>query len=220
VFSLISRFWGWFVELIMGLFAKPRARFFADKLRDFMPIDGEFSLLDIGCGTGHIAAELQKRHGYKTTLLDLAPRWGYVGMWLFGVPSARTLARRLDMTYNLYNGEQVPQADESVDDVLLAFVLHHSHKPDHLLSEAVRVARKRIYVFEDIPEDEAEAARTELFDSIVNAEVSGHAHENRTREQWLELFEANGLKLVHEEAFKSKLVGMTFPNTLFVLEKK
>jgi ubiquinone/menaquinone biosynthesis C-methylase UbiE len=208
------------VELIVGLISRPRARFFADKLQPFFNSEPGKSMLDIGCGTGHIAAELQKRHGFLMNLLDLAPRWGYVGMWLIGVPSAKVLARRLKMSYSLYDGEKLPQADQSIDDVLLAFVLHHSHKPEQLLSEAVRVARKRVYVFEDIPEDDAEAARTEIFDSIVNAEVSGHAHENKTREEWLELFEANGLKLVHEEAFKSKLLGMTFPNTLFVLEKK
>jgi SAM-dependent methyltransferase len=96
--------------------------------------DGD-TVLDIGCGSGHTLAELAYFRRLEAHGVDLAlDRAGYAGA---------SLAR--------FDGLHLPYPDKSFDVSLLCYVVHHL-TPEHasaLLSEAIRVTRRRVVLIED-----------------------------------------------------------------------
>lgn len=214
--SLLLRAWGALVERLVRRGALARARFFVEKMRPYL-VPNE-RVLDVGSGTGHISIVLQTECGQRPHMLDVPPKWRTVAQWLLAVPCARVLGRRYLVPYSIYSGEVLPIQSSSFDVVLLAFSLHHAENPETVLCEAVRVGRRRIIIFEDIPHDEREARLNHFADALVNLEV-GHPHGNRSREDWHRLFQILGLRVIHEESFTSHLLGLPFPNTMFVLDK-
>ncbi len=89
-------------------------------------------ILDLGCGTGHIAARV--RQDYKAEIQ--------------GVDVART--QETDVPFCLFDGNMLPFPDRSFDTTLIVYVLHHSMNPAQLLAEAKRVTSEYIIVYEDI----------------------------------------------------------------------
>jgi len=92
-------------------------------------------LLDVGCGNGYIAHHLSALLGTKAIGIDLAS----------------TTEAAID--YRQFDGEHFPVADNSVDAVLLCYVLHHAQKVETVLTELRRVLSRggRAVVYEDIP---------------------------------------------------------------------
>ncbi len=219
--NFLNNIWG---RLVAIFFSLPmtnrmvRSKFFVEKF-DHHVIKGE-TILDLGCGTGHIGLYL-KQCGQQVTLIDVKARWGYVGQWLFSEPCAGYLAKSNGIHYSTYNGSVLPFDNESFDTVLVAFVLHHADDPDSVLSEAMRVARKRIIVLEDTPDTEKEARFNRFADAVVNLEIAGHPHANRSKREWESKFLSLGLKLVQVQSWTwtNKWLRLPFPNILFVLEK-
>jgi ubiquinone/menaquinone biosynthesis C-methylase UbiE len=214
--KFIQKIWGRFAALLLSSSFK-RAKYFAERFAQYLT-KGE-TLLDLGCGTGHIGLYVHLQYGLKVVLADVAPAWGYIGQWLLGVPCAKALACRHKLNYTRYDGERLPYNDNAFDVVLVAFAMHHAEYPDDVLFEAVRVAKKRIVIFEDIPNSEREARLNRFADALVNLEFFGHPHHNRTFAEWESAFRSRGLKIVHSESFISKLFGLPFPNTMFILDK-
>jgi SAM-dependent methyltransferase len=94
------------------------------------------TVLDVGCGAGYVAWQLQAQHGCEVHAVDIGD--------FRRVPVAH---------FHLFDGLRLPFADQHFDVVLLSFVLHHVpdvYKP-LLLAEARRVARKTVLVLEDTP---------------------------------------------------------------------
>ncbi len=59
-------------------------------------------------------------------------------------------SNQTSLPLTVYDGHRLPFADDSFDVVLLIFVLHHTRDPRAVLSEAKRVCRRHVIVFEDI----------------------------------------------------------------------
>jgi SAM-dependent methyltransferase len=97
-------------------------------------------VLDVGCGNGLLAAHLRQTTGCTVVGMDVAD------------------LRAVDGDFLLFDGARFPCPNASVDFVLLSFVLHHSRDPFALGQEALRVARRGIFVFEDIPATRAQHA--------------------------------------------------------------
>lgn len=100
--------------------------------------------LDVGCGTGALAARLAEA-GFAMTGVDASP-----GM--LGILRARTAAVRAVVA----SGTSLPFADDRFDLVLSVAALHHVADPDDVrrtLAEMVRVARPagRILVWDHNP---------------------------------------------------------------------
>ena len=92
-------------------------------------------VLDIGCGNGFIAHHLSAMLNAKTIGTDL---------------EARTEAA---IDYRRFDGQQFPVPDQSVDAVLLCYVLHHAQDINILMQELRRVLSfgGQVIIYEDIP---------------------------------------------------------------------
>ena len=96
-------------------------------------LDRGDSVLDVGCGTGHLSAYLHEMYGVEPSGVDVKD------------------FRAAQIPFRLFDGTLIPFADKAFDHVVLSEVLHHSHDPVALIRECHRVARRRIIVFEDMP---------------------------------------------------------------------
>lgn len=137
-------------------------------------------LLDIGTGTGHVAAILQQA-GRTVVACDV------VNLLM------------LPLAYVLADGGALPFLDASFDAVTLITVLHHVPKPLHqrFFSEAARVLKPggRLVLMEDVFHGEIERNATMFFDSVMNAEFAGHPHANRALSDWAGLTTQAGLQV-------------------------
>ena len=94
------------------------------------------ALLDVGCGNGFIAHHLSAMLGTSVVGIDVGA------------------ATEAAIEYRPFDGIHFPLKDDSVDAVLLCYVLHHAQDAGAVLSEARRVLRKGglAIIYEDIPE--------------------------------------------------------------------
>jgi SAM-dependent methyltransferase len=102
-----------------------RVRALADAIAPL--IAPQWTVLDVGCGDGRLAALIREQvAGIRIEGYDLKVR-----------PDTAIPVRSFD-------GRSIPEAERSVDAVMMVDVLHHTEDPTILLREAARVARKAI----------------------------------------------------------------------------
>ncbi|MEZ6133386.1 MAG: methyltransferase domain-containing protein [Pirellulaceae bacterium] len=104
-----------------------RARALCDRLKPYLPLHGVIA--DIGSGTGHNAAEMQRR---QMTL----QQYDVADLHWEGPPP------------RIFNGQQLPMEDQSVDAAMLLYVLHYCECPVRILLESKRVSRGSILVLQ------------------------------------------------------------------------
>ena len=93
------------------------------------------TVIDIGCVSGFLLEKLlEKNKGLRASGLDISP-----------VAVKKAQEKGLDC--KLYDiTEPLPFADGSFDSALLLDVLEHMFQPEPVLKEAVRVAKKYVYI--------------------------------------------------------------------------
>jgi SAM-dependent methyltransferase len=166
----------------------------------------ETSVLDIGCGEGWVADELVRRGIADIALVDV-------------VDVRRTRAH----PFWLYDGVHLSFPDGRFDVVMLNFVLHHV--PDErkvlLLREALRVARRHVFILEDTP--------VTSFDRFVSRR-HGEAYRRKiasdapfgflTRSEWAWLFRGLGVRAESRPLGRfCRSVFQPFARAAFVLHK-
>ena len=164
------------------------------------------SVLDIGCGAGWVADELTRRGVGEIAAVDVVD-----------VRRVRTLP------FWLYDGVHLPFPDARFDVAMLNFVLHHV--PDErkvlLLREALRVARRRVFILEDTP--------TTPIDRFVSRR-HGEAYRRRiastapfgflSRGEWAWLFRGMGIQAESRALGRfCRSVLQPFARAAFVLHK-
>lgn len=155
---------------------QPRVKYLLAQIGSY--VQDAQALLDIGCGTGYVTEALI-RIGKQATAVDIRDN--------SLTPAVRPI---------VYDGVRLPFGDKSFDAALLITVLHHTPDPVHILREAKRVA-DQIIIVEDIYETPWQKYWTYFWDSLTNLQFIGHPHNNKTDKEWKDLFEAEGLKLLH-----------------------
>src|SRR5437764_15115614 len=92
-------------------------------------------VLDVGCGNGFIAHHLSAMLGARVVGIDV------------------TTSTEAAIEYRRFDGIHFPVEDDSVDAVLLCYVLHHAQDVHAVLGEVRRVLRPggTAIIYEDIP---------------------------------------------------------------------
>lgn len=113
-------------------------------------------IADVGCGDGLVAAALGDRHD------------------IFLIDVVKYVDSRVRLPFFHYSGRDALPLNAPVDCSLLLTVLHHSDDPGHLLTETMRVTKKRIVAIESVvpeveaPDFEAQFLVAALFDWLYN----------------------------------------------------
>jgi ubiquinone/menaquinone biosynthesis C-methylase UbiE len=123
--------------------------YFAEmKVQMLRPFENNKSLqvLDIGCGDGTTELFMQRYFSHwRLTGIDVSE----------GSINAAKEKNLPGVSFSIYNGTAIPFADESVDVVFVAGVLHHVEFSlhDELIKEIARVLKRggRLHVFEHNP---------------------------------------------------------------------
>lgn len=162
-------------------------------------------VLDIGAGGGWIGKRLSDSRGATVTLLDVADM------------------NRTNLPLKVYDGKHMPFPDSSFDTCLLLFVLHHCDDPMKVFAEAVRVAGKRLVIFEDTFRNPFEKFLACANDWISNSpfflaeplKMNMPFHYRQVAE-WEDIFKKLSLRV----AFKKETKHFITRHVLFVLEKR
>jgi SAM-dependent methyltransferase len=137
-------------------------------------------VLDVGCGNGFIAHHLSAIAGVQVTGIDLD----------------ETTEAAID--YRQFDGKHFPVANNSVDAVLLCYVLHHAQDLKTVMEELRRVLTRGglAIVYEDIP-----SAGWDRFvcwtHNLKWRNRTGPCKFRRAAE-WFSLFSAAGFEVVGE----------------------
>ena len=163
-------------------------------------------ILDLGCGPGIITKTLQE----------------FFQAEILGVDVQDT--RVVEVPFRIYDGFNLPFQDETFDITFISYVLHHTKDPEKVLSEAKRVSRNRIIVYEDLPEGILPKIRCFFHNLSYNAFFQKDRQEFnfKNRKEWQDLFKNLNLKLIFEKKVSATKLDFIDPvyRALFVLEKK
>lgn len=110
-----------------------------DSVAERVAADGNTTVLDWGCGVGHVAHFMRSR-GLDVAMYDFDPDVDHV--------EERELPNFENMTAKFSsNPVELPYDDESFDAVLSLGTLEHVQFPEHSLAEIRRVLRPRGYFY-------------------------------------------------------------------------
>ncbi|MDO8655160.1 MAG: class I SAM-dependent methyltransferase [bacterium] len=161
-------------------------------------------VLDIGAGGGWIGELLSTERRAEVTLLDVAD------------------FNRSKLPLVIYDGKRIPLPDNSFDTSLLLFVLHHCEDPLLVLKEALRVASKRIIIYEDTYTSSFGKLLTGINDFISNSPFflsnpfkMNMPYNYKKVVDWERVFQELALKV----KFKKTTQHLMTQHALFVLEK-
>ncbi len=142
------------------------------------------SVLEIGCGTGAVLAEI-KRSGIGTD---------HVGIDVTDAAEHLDEGAR-DLNLSTYDGVTIPYPDQSFDLVVASHVVEHVDHPRGFLREAARVAKGFIYV--EVPCE----ARGRMPRAIVQESINTGHINIYSPESFMVLLQTAGLNIVDFKLF-------------------
>jgi len=154
-----------------------RVRVIAHHLSRLVPQGSD--VLDVGAGAGTIALSLMRqRPDIRVRGIDVLVR-----------PGTHIPVREFD-------GSRIPEADRSVDTILLVDVLHHTDDPVSLLREAARVAREAVVIKDHVLDGWLASQTLRFMDRTGNERHGVRLPYNYlTLQQWKVAFEDAGLRV-------------------------
>ena len=159
------------------------------------------NVLDVGCGNGFIAHHLKGLLECKVTGIDVVER---------------TAA---NIEYVPYDGRHFPIRDQSVDAILLCYVLHHAQNLNLVLNEIRRVLRVggTVVIYEDTPKLQWDRAVC----WIHNLQWKGRTGDCSFHldHEWEQIFTTAGFEVVQQKRL-SRWRNFAHPvsRTFFVLK--
>jgi SAM-dependent methyltransferase len=157
-------------------------------------LEPDTSLLDLGCGDMVLT-----EHMHFNSTIDITP-----------IDTVDSNLSSLSLT--LYDGERLPFDDKSFDATLVSFVLHHCTDIPKVLDEIIRVTRKKIIVLEEIYAGMLSRALLLLHDygnRLLSSKMDIPLNF-MTNENWLNTFEALGLKIMqNQRIYQYPILNMT-----------
>jgi ubiquinone/menaquinone biosynthesis C-methylase UbiE len=159
-------------------------------------------VLDLGCGSAIISQVLKDYFQADVMGADVIDRR------IFPIPF-----RIID------DGKTLPFANKEFDEVLIAYVLHHAENPEALLKEAVRVAKDKIIIFEDLPEGTISSFFCRIHGFSFDNFFGNKSHTSfKTGEEWEKLFKQLNLEIIDQG--KASSFYDPVKKRFFVLEKR
>ena len=169
-----------FYKIFSIVYEKAAGRM-ANDCRDF--IGKGDRILDLGCGSAIVAKKFERFFQAEVAGIDIVDN------------------RVEKIDFKLFDGRALPFEDKSFDDVLIAYVLHHCQEPLMTLSEAKRVARKRIIVYEDLPDGWWGKIRCKIHGNLFNIFFQKNRAQCKFLDQkgWEKVFKELGLNPIFEK---------------------
>ncbi len=156
-------------------------------------------VLDVGMGSGSISYFVKKKN-FEVTSVDVAD-----------------LSIYEDMKPVVYDGNKLPFKDNQFDVAVIVHVLHHCADGIEVLSEALRVSKRVIFI-EDTFTSKFEEELIQIEDALTNFEF--RRHDFRSVETWKKIIKKCGWKVVANENWTEWLVSSPYSRyTMFVIEK-
>lgn len=188
--------------------AEPIRNFRANKILNSIKyfIKSGDLILSVGDGDGYVSLRIQEKTLSQVQGLDILH---YTQYRVQGVPLV------------VYDGNEIPFADESFDISAGVFLLHHCENIDFILQEMIRVSRKKIIIVEDVFNNRLEHAFLRFFDTIENRTFSTEMpipYNFQNLSQWKKTFKKSNLKLVYSIQFRA--LPLPVRNQAFCLIKK
>ena len=174
----------------------------ARRLKSLIP--PKASVLDVGCGDGHLAYRIkQEREDLSFRGMDVLVRKENV------IPVQH------------FDGQTIPADAASVDVVMFIDVLHHTESPYALLREAARVARRSIIIKDHLIDGILAEPTLRFMDRVGNARYGVASPGNYWHQsQWDEAFETLALTPVdwlEKLALYPKALDLFFGRSLHFL---
>ena len=160
-------------------------------------------VLDFGCGNLLVAEFIQGNLDVRIIGVDV------IDINLTSLP------------LKIHDGERIPFEDKSFDVTYAGFVFHHTDTIDSLLSECIRVTKKRIIILEDVYENDFELWITKILDysnKLASPDIDILLNFKKEIE-WIALFNKFKLGDVKIQKIRPVLLRPT-RHRLFVLDLK
>ena len=141
-------------------------------------------VLDIGSGTGWVAKHLRDLLRVEIRCIDVVNE------------------HQTDVPFLLYNSTKIPFEDNEFDAALLIYTLHHCDDPLTVLTEAKRVSKGKIIVYEDIYTNPFNKLLAKIFDYRLNKKYNPKVRvpfNFRKEEEWVSLFQSLKLKIIDKK---------------------
>lgn len=121
----------------------------------------------------------------------------------------------------IYDGEKIPFEDKYFDVTYAGFVFHHTDAIDSLLSECIRVTKRRIIILEDVYENNFELWIMKAFDysNKLSSQEIDIVLSFKKEIEWIELFNKFNIRDVRVQEIRPVLLRPT-RHRLFVLDLK
>lgn len=187
---------------ILAPAARYRAHRIARSLAEFI-LPGQ-SVLDCGGGSMLVAKELESLAKVRVFGTDVIP---------LGQSHPR---------FCLCMGDRLAFRSGSFDSVCLISVLHHTKNPVEVVDEALRVARSRVIIHEDVFKNEFELSLLKHFDKASNDFIStemSHPGNFKSEAEWRSIFTGLGVTLTAVRRVRP-MPGRPSRHRLFVLDKR
>ncbi len=142
-------------------------------------------------------------------VLDIGAAEGWTGSMITSAAPHRDVYlldvadfNQTELPLILYDGQTFPFKDKRFDTSLLLLILHHCTNPERVLSEALRVTRKRLIITESVYRFQVGRAMLFLADNLVNG-LRSHARMATglrfcTTEEWEARFSKMNVTLAYK----------------------
>ncbi len=159
-------------------------------------------VLDLGCGSGIVAKQIEKTFKSKVEGIDIIDM------------------RVVDISLKIYNGRDLSFIpDDEFDVVLISYVLHHTEDPEGILKQAKRIAKKYVIIYEDLNEGFFGKIYCYCHGRLYDLFFLKNSIPAKffTEEEWKSIFKNMGLKIIYSKNKEYFLNPVK--RKMFVLEK-
>ncbi len=117
-------------------------------LLKFAALKKGLRVMDLGTGTGRLALMIAEAGAKEVVGVDISPAMLEIAEY-FRLSSASPAAKQV--SFRLASAQRMPFRSENFDAIICRLVLHHSHKPERILQEIVRLLKPGgILIFADL----------------------------------------------------------------------